>query len=97
MAKSYLLSQHKLVDYKHSCANTLVNGRLPSLGPYRPAGTAYTIGFTAPTIFRSYRRSPLATSSTRITLSKVYGEPFPVEKAVELELELEADDAPLLA
>ena len=70
-------------------------GRLPSLGPYLPAGTAYTIGFTASTIFRSHRRSPLATSSTRITLSRVYGEPFPVEKAVELELE--PDDAPLLA
>ena len=26
MAKSSLLSQHKLVDYKHICADTLVKG-----------------------------------------------------------------------
>ena len=46
VAKSSLFSQHKLVDYKHVCANTLVKtqGRdvdLPNLPRNVPRGESY--------------------------------------------------------
>ena len=39
--KSSLLSQHKLVDYKHVCANTLVNPGLPLPDPAPYRGRAH--------------------------------------------------------